>query len=63
MLASACQFVFLQPSGTVGLMGLRAEVAFFKQLLSRWKVSAEFSGREQYKSAMNTFTESGQPKP
>ena len=59
LLASACQFVFLQPSGTVGLMGLQAQVPFLKDVLSRWNVMAQFSGREKYKSAMNTFTESG----
>ena len=57
LLASSCQFVFLQPSGTVGLLGLQAEVPFFKDVLSRWKITAQFSGREKYKSAMNMFTE------
>ena len=57
LLASACQFVCLQPSGTVGLLGLQAEVPFFKDVLSRWKITAQFSGREKYKSAMNMFTE------
>jgi hypothetical protein len=40
-------------------MGLQAQVPFLKDVLSRWNVMAQFSGREKYKSAMNTFTESG----
>ena len=59
LLASACQYVWLQPSGSVGLIGLQAEVPFVRDALVRWKVQAQFSGREEYKSAMHTFTERG----
>ena len=32
---------------------------FYREALDRWGVRAQFSGREEYKSAMNSLTERG----
>jgi protease-4 len=56
-LAVACDEVWLQPLGEVGLTGLRTETMFFRDALETIGVAAHFEHRGEYKSAMNTFTE------
>jgi protease-4 len=56
-LAVACDEVWLQPLGEVGLTGLRTETMFFRDALETIGVTAHFEHRGEYKSAMNTFTE------
>ncbi|MDA0712097.1 MAG: S49 family peptidase, partial [bacterium] len=56
-LASAFDKIYLQPSGDVGLMGLRAEHPFVKGLLDSIDVIPRMAGRHEYKNAMNLFTE------
>jgi protease IV len=62
-LATAFDEIWLQPMGAVGLVGLRAEVPFFRGLLDRIGLAASFDHREEYKSAMNSLTESGMTGP
>lgn len=56
-LATACQFVFVQPSGNVWLTGLNFEVQFVGGLLRRWGIKPQLFGREEFKSAKNYYTE------
>lgn len=57
-LATACDEVWIQPSGILGLTGLRAEVPFLKELLGNVGVQVEGGKRKGYKNAYDTFTES-----
>jgi protease IV len=56
-LATAFDEICLQPMGNVGLTGLYAEVPFFKGTLDLIGVSPEFDHREEFKTAMNSLTE------
>jgi protease IV len=57
-LASAFDEIWLQPQGNVGLTGLYADSPFLKGTLDILGIAPEFDHREQYKTAMNIFTES-----
>ena len=56
-LATAFDEICLQPMGNVGLTGLYAEVPFFKGTLDLLGVAPEFDHREEFKTAMNSLTE------
>jgi protease-4 len=56
-LASGFGQVWLQPSGDVGLTGVLAESPFFKGTFDLLGVKPEFSGRYEFKSAIDIFTE------
>ena len=56
-LASACDEVWLQPLGMVGLVGLRAEEPFFRGTLDKLGLVPRFDQREQYKTAANALTQ------
>jgi protease-4 len=56
-LASAFDEIYVQPSGDVGLTGLRFESPFLRGTLDKLSVEAEFAQRYEYKNAMNMFTE------
>ncbi|HVH82517.1 MAG TPA: signal peptide peptidase SppA [Stellaceae bacterium] len=56
-LATACNEIWLQPLGAVGLTGLRSEASFLRGFFDKIGVSADFEHREEFKTAMNTFTE------
>ncbi|MCG5053859.1 MAG: signal peptide peptidase SppA [Myxococcales bacterium] len=58
-LATACDEIWIQPSGSVGITGLRAEVPFVKELLAHVGVKADGQQRKSYKTAFNTFTQQG----
>ncbi|KIM00257.1 Protease IV [Paramagnetospirillum magnetotacticum MS-1] len=58
-LAAAFSQVWLQPSGDVGLTGLWVESPFIKGTLDLLGMKAQFSGRHEYKSAIDMFTETG----
>lgn len=55
-IASAFDNIWLQPIGSVGLNGLAVQVPFGKAALDKAGISADFLKREEYKSAMDTFT-------
>ena len=56
-LATACDEIWLQPLGEVGLTGLRSETPFLKGLLDKLGIAADFEHREEFKTAMNSLTE------
>ena len=56
-LATACNEIWLQPMGEVGLTGLRSETPFLKGLLDKLGIAADFEHREEFKTAMNSLTE------
>jgi len=56
-LATACDEIWLQPLGEVGLTGLRSETPFLKGLLDKLGIVADFERREEYKTATNALTE------
>lgn len=58
-LASAFREVWMQPSGTVGLIGFAANALFLRDALHKAGVEAQFVTRGEYKSAPNLFTENG----
>ncbi len=55
-MASAFETIWLQPVGAVSLTGLSLESPFFKTALSNYGVVGDFMQREEYKSAVETFT-------
>ena len=56
-LASAFGEVWMQPSGTVGLVGFATNAMFLRSALDKAGVEAQFVARGEYKSAANLFTE------
>ena len=62
-LATAFDEIWLQPLGSVGLIGLHADTPFLRGTLDRLGILASFARREEYKTAMNTFTETGMTPP
>src|SRR5438445_4162440 len=62
-LATAFDEIWLQPIGTVGLTGLYAEVPFFRGTLDLLGVVPEFDHREEYKTAINSLTETKMTPP
>jgi len=55
-LASAFREVWMQPSGTVGLVGFATNALFLHDALEKAGVQAQFVARGEYKSAANMFT-------
>ncbi|MBV8889958.1 MAG: signal peptide peptidase SppA [Alphaproteobacteria bacterium] len=62
-LASAFDEIWLQPMGLVGLTGLYAQVPFFKGTLDWLGITPSFDHRSEYKTAMNTLTETRMTAP
>ena len=56
-LASAFSEVWMQPSGTVGLIGFATSPLFLRNALEKAGVQAQFVARGEYKSAANLFTQ------
>ncbi|MEU0495314.1 signal peptide peptidase SppA [Mycobacterium sp. NPDC006124] len=55
-LASAFREVWMQPSGTVGLVGFATNALFLHDALEKAGIQAQFVARGEYKSAANMFT-------
>lgn len=55
-LASAFGEIWLQPVGAVGLTGIGVEAPFGKAVLGNLGITGDFMQREEYKSAMESFT-------
>ncbi len=60
-LASAFDKVWLQPSGDVGVTGFSVESPFLREVLDDLGIEPRLDQREEYKGAMNTFTDSSLP--
>jgi protease IV len=56
-LATAFDEIWLQPLGSVGLIGLHSELPFFRGTLDKLGIIPSFAHREEYKTATNTLTE------
>jgi protease-4 len=56
-LASAFREVWMQPSGTVGLIGFATHALFLREALDKVGIEAQFVARGEYKSAANLFTQ------
>ncbi|MFZ3267720.1 MAG: signal peptide peptidase SppA [Mycobacterium sp.] len=56
-LASAFAEVWMQPSGTVGLIGFATNALFLRDALDKAGIEAQFVARGEYKSAVNLFTQ------
>ena len=56
-LASAADRIVLNPAGELNLVGLNAEVLFLRGTLDKLHIYPDFDHIEEYKTAMNTFTE------
>jgi protease-4 len=56
-LASAFGEVWMQPSGTVGLVGFATNALFLRTALDKAGIEAQFVARGEYKSAANLFTQ------
>src|ERR1700726_869621 len=56
-LASAFGEVWMQPSGTVGLVGFATNALFLRDALDKAGIEAQFVTRGEYKSAANLFTQ------
>lgn len=56
VLAAACDRIVGAPGGTVELVGLRAEVYFYKELFDKLGVEADLIRIGEYKSAVEPFT-------
>ncbi len=62
-LAAAFDEIWLQPMGLVGLVGLRAELPYFRGTLDKLGIVPDFEHREEFKDAENTMTETGMTGP
>jgi protease IV len=62
-LATAFNQIWLQPLGSVGLIGLRAETPFLRGALDKLGITPSFEHREQYKTAANSLTETAMTAP
>ena len=63
LLACAADQIFLTPTGTVGLTGLRAEVMFYAGLFEKLDIQAEMIAIGKYKSAVEPFTQDRMSEP
>jgi protease-4 len=55
-LASICDSIFISPGGTLFLTGVAGEVTFYKGLLSKIGVEADFEHMGEYKNAPDMYT-------
>lgn len=62
-LASAFGEVWLQPSGGFDVTGLALETPFLREALDKLGIVPRLDQREEYKGAMNTFTDRELPAP
>lgn len=56
-LATAFTEIWMQPSGTVGLVGFATNALFLRDALDKVGIEAQFVARGEYKSAANLFTQ------
>src|SRR5262249_33237973 len=62
-LATAFDEIWLQPMGNLGLTGLYTEIPFFKGTLDLLGVVPQFDHRGEYKTAINSLTETRMTPP
>lgn len=59
LLASAFDEIWLQPTGDLAFFGASAQGTFVREALDKLGVVPQFSGRKEFKSAGDMFTENG----
>ena len=59
LLASACDKVYLHPAAGLDLVGISAEVQYFKGAMDLVGVGAQYAQRSEYKSGPEPFTRTG----
>lgn len=62
-LASAFREIWMQPAGSVGLIGFATNATFLRDALDKAGIEAQFIARGEYKSAANVFTEGSCAEP
>jgi len=62
-LATVFDEIWLQPSGDIGLTGVRIESPYFKSALDSLGIVARIGQREEYKGAMDPLTNASMPQP
>lgn len=62
-LATACSSIWLSPPGDINLVGINAEVPFFRGALDLLGVVPDMDHIGKYKNAMNTFTDKSMNEP
>ena len=63
LIASAGDAIYTPPWATINLLGLKAEITFYKDTLDKIGVLAHMKGFGEFKSASETFTRSSMSKP
>lgn len=63
LIASAADRAYIAPWAMLNLIGLKAEVTFYKDALDKIGVMAHMKGFGEYKSASETFTRNSMSKP
>jgi protease-4 len=63
LLATGADEIWLQPSGNVGLTGLRLETPFFRDALDWIGVSVQMDRRKEFKGAIDSLTANSMPAP
>jgi len=58
MLGAASGNFWMQPGASLQVTGLTTEDIFFKRFFDKYGVSPQFEQRQEYKNAVNTFTQS-----
>jgi protease-4 len=56
LIASSADYIYMPPWGMLNLIGLKAELTFYAEALSKIGVRAQMKGLGEYKSAAETFT-------
>jgi protease-4 len=63
VLATAFDTIWLQPGGSIGLLGVSAETTFLGGALEKLGVQPEFEQRHEYKNAVDTLTRTAFTEP
>jgi protease-4 len=63
VLATAFDTIWLQPGGSIGLLGVSAETTFLGGALKKLGVQAQFEQRHEYKNAVDTLTRTAFTEP
>lgn len=63
LIATAAEKIFLPPWAMLNLIGLNAEVTFFRDSLDKLGINAQMTGFGKYKSAAETFTRDSMSAP
>jgi protease-4 len=61
--ATACDKIYVDPGGGIRLIGMAGTTIYFKGLFDQLGVNAQFEKIAEYKSAPETFTETGPTEP